>query len=479
MAMYRSLFLLLCALSAVTELSAGDVRIEGQAPDFAGKQFHVHYPNDFLSQVPTTLGTVLVDDDGRFAIDLALPYTTRITLESGAWFSEFYVESGRSYAIRLFKPKTPSAQAFDHNRLVLAFDRLPADDPNAVMDFFYRGHDSLLAAVELELAVELGKGSREVLKPDSGVVLLDSASISLRFAMLKAACLAQLGPASDPFTNELLEAAFGQLALSLGEPKEKVYAHYMQKSPDLRNPEVVALFRRLHAQLLNDPAVKSTALLTAIQVGQLIEALAAITADYALVSSDLERELLVLHTLQERWFAAKDLRKGSLALLERVALQSEHWGALAGRMRTSLVRGTVQSAVLLPTLELIGVDEQRLDLRSLDGEVVYLSVVSLASAASQRELAAMESVARKFGRQVRFLTIVVDDDLELVQGYLGANRNQNWTFLLGGMHPELRYHLRLRSVPSFYLIGPNGQLMNDQSRSPSEGIHDTFARMFK
>lgn len=477
--MYRNLFLLLFVFSAAIDLKAGDVVVQGHAPEFAGKQFYVHYPSDFLSQVPITLGSVLVDDSGNFAIDLSLPHTARITFESGAWYSEFYVESGRSYSIRLFKPTPPKAQAFDHNRLVLVFDRLSADDPNAVMDSFYRGHDSLLAAVELELAVELGKGSREALKPDSGVVVLDSASISLRFAKLKAACLAQLGPASDPFTSELLEAAFGQLALSLGDSKQHVYANYMQKSPDLKNPEVVALFRRLHAQLLNDPGVKSAALLTAIQMGQWVEALAAITPDYALVSSDLERELLVLHTLQERWFAAKDLRKGSLALLERVVLQSGNWGALAGQMRTSLVRGTPQAESLLPPLVLLGVDDQRLDLPSLNGDVIYLSVVSLASAASQRELATLESVARKFGRQVRFITVVVDEDSLLIQQYLSANRNQNWTFLLGGMHPELRYHLRMHAVPAFYLISPDGQLLADPTRSPSEGIHDTFVRLFK
>jgi hypothetical protein len=477
--MYRNLFLLLFVFSAAIDLKAGDVLVQGHAPEFAGKQFQVHYPSDFLSQVPITLGAVLVDDSGNFAIDLSLPHTARITFESGAWYSEFYVESGRSYSIRLFKPKTPKAQAFDHNRLVLVFDRLPADDPNAVMDFFYRGHDSLISAVELELAVELGKGAREALKADSGVVLLDSMSVSERFEALKNACEMQLGPASDPFTGELLEAALGQLALTLGEAKQKVYLAYMQKSPDLKNPEVVALFRRLHAQMLNDSGVKNAELLKAIETGQLTQAMAAVTPDYALISSDLERELLVVHMIQERWFTSKDLRKGSLRVLDLIEQNSISWSTLAGQMRTSLVRGTPQAESLLPPLVLLGLDDQRLDLRSLNGEVIYLSVVSLASAASTRELAMLESVARKFGRQVRFITVVVDEDLQLIQQYLSANRNQNWTFLLGGMHPELRYYLRMHAVPAFYLISPDGQLLADQTRSPSEGIHDTFVRLFK
>jgi hypothetical protein len=477
--MYRNLFLLLFAFSAAIDLSAGDVLVQGHAPDFAGKQFHVHYPSDYLSQVPITLGVVLVDDSGNFAIDLSLPHTARITFESGAWYSEFYVELGRSYSIRLFKPKTPTAQAFDHNRLVLAFDRLPADDPNAVMDFFYRGHDSLISAVELELAVQLGKGSREALRPDSGVVMLDSMSVSARFEALRAACESQLGPASDPFTGELLNAALGRLALTLGEAKHEVFLTYMQKSPDLRNPEVVALFRRLHAQMLNDSGVKNSELLNAIETGQLPEALAAITEEYPIISSDMERELLVLYLIQERWFSAKDLRRGSMQLLDLFEQKSVFWSDLAKQMRTALVRGTAQAEVLLPPLVLLGVDNQRLDLQSLNGEVIYLSVVSLASAASQRELAAMEPVVRKFGRQVRFVTVVVDDDMQLVQQYLGANRNQNWTFLLGGMHPEFRYHLRLHTVPAFFLIAPNGQLLADPTRTPSEGIHDTFVRLFK
>lgn len=477
--MYRNLFLLLFAFSAAIDLTAGDVLVQGHAPEFAGKQFHVHYPSDFLSQVPITLGAVLVDDSGNFVIDLSLPHTARITFESGAWYSEFYVESGRSYSIRLFKPKPPKAQAFDHNRLVLVFDRLPADDPNAVMDVFYRGYDALISDVELELAVELGKGSREALRPDSGVVVLDSMSVSERFEAFKTACEMQLGPASDPFTGELLEAALGQLALTLGVAKQNVYLAFMQKSPDLSNPEVVALFRRLHAQMLNDTGVKKAELQKALEAGQLPLAMAAITSDYTLISSDMERELLVLHMIQEHWFASKDLRKGSLQLLDVIEQNSVFWRPLAGQMRTSLVRGTPQAELLLPPLVLLGVDDQRLDLRSLGGEVIYLSVVSLASAASQRELATMESVARKFGRQVRFITIVVDEDLQLIQQYLSANRNQNWTFLLGGMHPELRYHLRMHAVPAFYLISPDEQLLADPTRSPSEGIHDTFVRLFK
>lgn len=479
MVMYRSLFLLLFVFSAAVDTVAADVLLRGYAPEFAGKQFHVHYPADFLSQVPIPLGEFMVDDSGYFSTTLFLPQTTKITVASEAWFSDFYVESGKSYTIRLFKPKNPTARAFDQNRLGLAFENLSQDDPNALMDFFYRRHDDLISAVELELAVHLGKGSREALKPDSASNDLDSMSVTARFQQLKKSCEERLGPSSDIYTGELLQAALGRLALTLGEDKHAVYNSYMQKSPDLGNPEFVALFAQMHAQILNQPGIQSSALLSALEAGQLSDAMSSITADYTLLSSDIERELALIFIIHEQWYTSPGMRKGSQRIMELLEQNSEFWGALNGRIRTSLLRGTTQAENFLPAISLAGLDEERLDLRSLDGELVYLNVVSIASAASQRELLTLEPVVRKFGNQVRFITIVIDDDMEKIRQYLGANRNQNWTFLLGGMHPELRYHLRLRSVPSFYLIDPNGRLMFERTLAPSEGIHDTFVRILK
>ncbi len=92
---------------------------------------------------------------------------------------------------------------------------------------------------------------------------------------------------------------------------------------------------------------------------------------------------------------------------------------------------------------------------------------------------AMEPVWRKFDRQVTFLTLVMDADDVNFKNYLIKHPKREWSIVNGGSNPTLKQALRLRTVPSFYLIGPDGKLLNGVTRSPSEGIHDTLVQLLR
>ena len=73
----------------------------------------------------------------------------------------------------------------------------------------------------------------------------------------------------------------------------------------------------------------------------------------------------------------------------------------------------------------------------------------------------------------------MDEDWSSFQDFLIEHRTYNWLFLFGNGDKLLKEKLNLVTVPQYFLLNPNGEIMLDYTFSPEEGITDTLKKIVK
>ncbi|MCH2198812.1 MAG: hypothetical protein MK081_08505 [Flavobacteriales bacterium] len=345
--------------------------------------------------------------------------------------------------------------------------------------------DALFASSSLDLAKFFGRGSsaykranREELEMTNMVTEEDSVSrkssldsLAIRFEALE---LEWSNKPLNDYSRRAVHSVFGQVALTLGDDPVYVQEEYLPENINLNNPEEVLLLEQLTEMLLlhNDAArAASNRTMVLGEVEQLIEVFANTFTD----GDQVLAQLMTLATVKRLWFEDVEARYGCTIVLNTLA--ELEVGEIATSMKGELTRGTRRAEQFLPDVTLVDHKGDRVELSSFSGEFVYLSVVQTGSLTCQRELMVMERLERTYGRSIHFVTLVMDETSKELTNYLASARDQEWTFLLGGGNPKLKHELRLRTIPTFYLIGPDGRLINDYTKSPSEGIEDLFRRL--
>ncbi len=476
--MFLTVSLLLTALCA----ESAEVTLTGTSTDFAGYELYVSEYRDAVSGELNLLADASIGDDGSFSLQFAIDAPKRIRLDVAAWSAEIYAAPGASYDVILRRPLLPTPRTFDGNPLEVVFSKLNENDPNGLMEKFRVRYNALFG--KLELAVELSVHRSAAVVEEANAINGDSLavipSVEESFALFSEEVMGWMRGTREPFTRALLNSALGRVDLALGARRSYVDSIYgLSGIPDLNNPEAVQLFAELHEFVFVDDQAARTAFRKAMATadGELLSA----TLSKFTVFEDSERAWLFT-LMQCKALATNDLelRKGVLRLLQKLpsALNPELTAA-ANALRQSLVRGTTDADRFLPELIMMDQRGDRINLSEFDGQLVYISVIALGSASCEREMLAMEPVWRKFDRQVTFLTLVMDADDVNFKNYLIKHPKREWSIVNGGSNPTLKQALRLRTVPSFYLIGPDGKLLNDVTRSPSEGIHDTLVQLLR
>lgn len=447
-----------------------------EASEFANREFYLLLTNDYLSGSQEVIAAQTADENGRLSFRLEVNNTARYRIQSTAWFAEVYLVPNTSLRIRLAKPKSPQAESFNNNELEVLFFDLPENDPNRLMNAYYRDYDRFFGQQALELAVKLGKGDKQVLTEDS--------TVQAEFTYQKGAdSLVQAWSAriellDSPFSKSLLRGALGRLDYELGLHGTLVVKKWLDMSEDVfQNPEQTALFEGLHELVLSNDSVPKGAVLKSVLAADAKEAMRYLEG-YPLVRTSCEQRHVLRLIARQLWYDEAMERSKLLTFLDALDAGSDpNCFALNGRMQEELSKGSKWSDHFLPNFTLLNYRGERVNLRDLEGQLLHLSVIHTKSATCLREMLVLESLHKKFGNQVQFLTIVMDDEGENLRNYLAAHPNQRWDFLQGSSHPLLSQALRLYTVPSFFLVNPNGQLSQEHSPAPSEGLHDVLVRL--
>ena len=90
-----------------------------------------------------------------------------------------------------------------------------------------------------------------------------------------------------------------------------------------------------------------------------------------------------------------------------------------------------------------------------------------------------EQLYKKYNDKLIFVSVCTDDDSLIFKSFLKQNPAYKWAFLYGGKNKKLAEQYNLKSLPIYYLISPDGYLLQSPASKPDEGIEFKFNQIFK
>lgn len=483
--MSRSLFLIAFLLLS---FNAQTAELKGTALGLEGRELYLVRTIDFLSESWEIIEQTTVADDGTFAFTPELEATTLLSLHSGPWRADVYLRPDQKLEIRLEARSAERAMRFSGNQMELQLVAPQPDDPNWLLDQFNRRYLNIIGESTFDLAQFFtggGRGFRSLHSDELAATnmvteagdslttadkkaLIDS--IDVRFARLHAEMHELLKAADDCVTHELVDASLGQLDLMLGQSEAEVAQQYISSdAATMQNPEMVQLLAMIHSRIESSETVNAMLLRNAIVSGDLAKARDALVNYTTYLGEDGQDLVLLLYAKASIGRSAQ-MKNGVLRLFETMANEQSYAAVIADRLFNESVQGTTRDTAFLPDITLINHKGERVNLTELNDQPFLLSVVKLGSAACERELTLLEELHRKYGRQIRFLTLVMDTNPKALRNYLATHPGQQWDFLLGGGHPALRKSMGLVTIPRFFMVMPSNRLYKKYTVSPSEGL---------
>ena len=145
--MKKTLVILLCCCAGFSA-QALTTRIEGQAPDYAGRVLRLATQTDGLSEQRRLLASDTVASDGKFSLSFELEETRLLCLDLGHYEGRLYAEPGKRYEVALPECRDlTEAERFNPyfrpKLLLLSLINPPADDLNLLIERFDEAADSV------------------------------------------------------------------------------------------------------------------------------------------------------------------------------------------------------------------------------------------------------------------------------------------------------------------------------------------------
>ena len=121
-------------------------------------------------------------------------------------------------------------------------------------------------------------------------------------------------------------------------------------------------------------------------------------------------------------------------------------------------------------------------LQMFKGRWVYLNFFSTSNEASLREMPKLAALKKKFGQNVVFLSICLDDSLATYQAYLRNQPKFDWPIWFNsakGLSKTAKEAYFVSGTEAYFLISNLGTLALSPAPSPSQGIEYRFNLLFK
>lgn len=453
--------IMLLILSAPA-FGASGVRIEGSFPGAEGREIRLMAYRDYLSNRTEEIDAQKIDENGAFVFEMDIEHPRLLFFRVIHSRNFFYVSPGNIYAVeyeqlefsgsngrrptplRQHFPMTISKTAGEHedlNSLISEFDDLVAD--------YLRTHVAGRPRANHQRSLE-------------------------RFRMEAASIFADI---EDDFFQQYIQYRIANLQRSLNTKSFYALAsEYILDEPvRYYHPQYMEFFRNLFDSYIFTAAssIGMVNLEEAVNTHGDVHALMDTLGRDTMLLHERYRELVMLNGLK-KMTGMKDFEEEQVAEVLRQA--SEYGRFEQHRMIADNIlyhHQLLKPGTSPPPLNLEDSKGDTVRIDDFRGRYLYLFFWAGWSQTSMAELAPMTQLAEEAGDNIQLLGVLIDHQLETTQGLL-----QNDELPVALLHVAGDYRLldryRLRTVPYYLLIDPEGKIVAAPFKAPSEGAIETL-----
>lgn len=464
--------------------------LSGSLKNYSDRTLYVFATTDEMSQRRITAARTTIGEDGRFKLELPKSdVTVRYFLAIGNAEGIFYAEPGINYVLTYFPSASEGTfQRFDRTEVVLQFAHLREDDCNKLIPEFNRDLYAFLDEHFYDFAVEKYRGSE-------AYRMTTTVQKGNDMAPVKTENKEKIQPDSMKFVNwvdgfrqsmiEKYEQGFknvyfnthfrytmAELEMMSGVPARTLYEEYLMSQPvQWKHPSYMKFFNGYYEHCLENrkPETQQEILRTVNSKGDPGQLYETLKRD-SLFLSEPVGQLAIIRGLRDLVGNTQYSRTGILLALERMQTMPccNLYSDISKNAVYMLKRG--KSGEPAGDFSLF---TQNLDLWKFSEEqkgYTYFFFYADWSAGSRKEMQMMQKLYEKYKNDVTFIAVSMDDHLDQMKTFMQGNRTLQFDFLFAGNNPELKEILQIKSIPHALMVTPDGHIMYDYTRKPSEGI---------
>lgn len=451
--------LLISFFVSVPSFVFSQASISGSAPSFAGKEIRLYTYKDYITMSRVLIESTLVSADGRFRFSLPenVAYTTFLGIFKIENFAAIlYIEPNTELDISLVKPD--SVQFPDDK--VSYIDAFVLNQTGDGLNFLLRDFDEKYNRFVYDhYALFLKKSAK-------GAV--DS---------FKTKVLDEYDLKKNPFLKTHITYYLASLDLIATGNRKKIYTDYFASAPiEYGNDSYMISFNEFYNkafELLSDSYLRDL-LVASINVQKSYEKAMDVLSKDVLLGNEKIRELVLMKGLFENYNNPEFDKKGIRAVFQGLVQTSKVPQHREIAMNILEETGRVGVGANAPDFSLADKNNKPVKLSDFRGKYVYLDFWATWCIPCLKEMPIMKELHEKYGKDIVFVSISVDKDLKTMQKFLNKKKDYDWVFLHYGNNPGIKEQYNVMAVPVYFLIDPDGIIIQSPAYRPSGKIEETF-----
>ena len=426
------------------------------APDYIGKYAILNTSEDPVTYTNKKLDKKRIDSTGQFSFKVDTNIVLKAYIDIGSTSGFLYIDpTTENY--HLYFPKKESEKRLNNNSVSIIFDSLPKDDLNTlILEFNYRIDDFLYG---------------DTLKKQRLLLQDDSFKDSLN--QFKKVLIEAYRPIKNKYFHEYIKytiANLEELYMGRGMLKNKIYIFetYIANKPILYNNDAYMDFFTLnfeHFFMTNVGLIDK--IRHAIDNYASAEKLDEVLINSPFLRNDTVRELVTILNLNKAYykntFNTSNIKLVLNQILKNTKIK-EHHLIISNLLKQYHLLTPGSKA---PNFTIYTPKNDTVNLSDFTGKYVYIQFWSTWNQASLQELKIMKDMKDKYGKYIEFISLSLDDNEQDFIDWRLRNPDYNWTFAHYKGENDLLMNYAIKSVPSYVLIDPKGEIVDAYAMSPA------------
>lgn len=433
------------------------VNIKGTALAYPAKTISLYIYNDYITYQEKEIAQAKIDEKGNFSLKAQVEETQYAFLRIDNELADFFIEKNGDYVVKFPDPikKESNINEFverNFHRMEITNSTWYSLNPSLVR--FNNLYDDFL---ENNVYLLMRQSTKDRKK------LVDNVN-----AFRKEINENFKGVHGEFFEN-YVNYAFANIRQITMLPEDALYEEYFNEKPiHYRNLEYMNFFHSFFEKKMELFAIsnKGNRIVHAINAGATLDFIDEILTQNEFFKDKRLRRLAMIKACQS-FFHDKEFKKVKVAdLLEKIEQENLHSEITlaAKNMRSELTRLAPGNPA--PDIELRNSNNIPTKLSDLKGKYIYLEFTDATCPACNAETMLVKELKREFGNKIEFVTVLINEDFEVARKYIQAN-NYDWTFLISGRESKVLRDYNIKSVPTYYLIDKNFNLLLSPAQNPS------------
>ncbi len=437
---------------------AQNVIIKGAAKSYEYQEIGVWVNSDYIANTQKQLTYSVIDSLGNFTIEFNSKNIQYITLKVNKNVSTMYIEPKGNYEVIFMPPDSTTYhnQNLEHDVKLSIKLKSKTEINSLTMDYDKRFDDFLT----------------------NDYIAFLKRTPKAKIDSFKIATKEFYSTVNNSYFKNYITYTIASLEQKTKVSEKKLFTEYLSQKPILyNNPEYMLFFNDFFKQKIQDFSMSKLGTPMTFQIndrGSFAGTMEVLKRDEFL-QNDTLRELVLIKGLYEAYYDNSFKKPSVVAILQQVAQETkiEEHKKITHTILNSFSK--LQKGGQAPFFELpdkTGATHSLDELRT--NKYVYLMFYDINCTACQQQMKIIPSFLKTYGDRISFVSISVDKTNADLKNFQAKNPKYNWLFLSDNSLGKLKSDYEIKSLPTYFLISPDGKFIQVPAESPDEDIDRAF-----